>query len=337
MSKADNPFKNLELDEHTCFVCGREFNEDGSLEHVFPRWLQRKHNLWNQLIHLVNETTFRYSQIKVPCCSECNNEDLSRLENIISRAVNTGYDAVRELDELLIYQWVAKIYYGILRKEITLLHNRADKENDATILPKKWVEDLRTLHMFLQSIRRPIEFTNGNPFTVMVVNLHETEDEDSYWYRDNLMHMVCAIRSGVIGIIVALEDGGINDDSIKNYVRDFNGKKLHQIQFEELYARVVYQSSRLNRTLKFMTSVYVDNAQPMSVTMLNLSEFSNEPVVLRWDNFEYAQALYEIMHDRMQGLGLTLNDIYQESGEVMTWLTNREGKPHICGVDGIPV
>ncbi len=150
------------------------------------------------------------------------------------------------------------------------------------------------------------------------------------------MHMVCAIRSGGIGIIVALEDGGINEDSIKNYVRDVNGKKLHQIQFEELYARVVYQSSRLNRTLKFMTSVHLDNAQPMRVTMLNLPGFSNEPVVLRWDNFEYAQALYGIMQDRMERLGLTVKDIYQGPGEVMTWLTNYEGTPRLFDADGTP-
>lgn len=61
----DNPFESLNLNDRACFLCG---TQDGEItaEHVFPQWLQRKHNLWNQLIHLTNETRIRYRQITVP-------------------------------------------------------------------------------------------------------------------------------------------------------------------------------------------------------------------------------------------------------------------------------
>jgi hypothetical protein len=37
--------------------------------------------LWNQSIVLLNQTEIPYRLLKIPCCSECNNEHLGRLED----------------------------------------------------------------------------------------------------------------------------------------------------------------------------------------------------------------------------------------------------------------
>jgi hypothetical protein len=43
-------------------------------EHVLPKWLQRRFDLWNQEVILPNQTTFRYTKAKIPVKSEHNGE-----------------------------------------------------------------------------------------------------------------------------------------------------------------------------------------------------------------------------------------------------------------------
>lgn len=72
-------------------------------EHIFPKWLQNRFQLWNQNLILINRTNIRYRQLKVPCCRFCNNDHLSGIENRIVAALEKGPSAVRELPELDIY------------------------------------------------------------------------------------------------------------------------------------------------------------------------------------------------------------------------------------------
>ena len=53
-----NPFEAMSFNENKCFLCGCEFSEENpkTEEHVFPKWLQRECNLWNENIDLLNKT-----------------------------------------------------------------------------------------------------------------------------------------------------------------------------------------------------------------------------------------------------------------------------------------
>lgn len=82
----------------TCFVCGDFADSD---EHIIPKWIQRRYDLWNQKIRLPNDTTIAYRQLKIPCCKDCNNNVLSRLET----RVQDGDATDQEL-----WKWAAKIH-----------------------------------------------------------------------------------------------------------------------------------------------------------------------------------------------------------------------------------
>ena len=90
ISKYDHPFENFSLDDDRCFLCGINMGENVTREDVFPRWLQRKHNLWNKQLILANGTQIRYSQLKIPCCPKCNNEYLSKLHNQDNQLTERG-------------------------------------------------------------------------------------------------------------------------------------------------------------------------------------------------------------------------------------------------------
>jgi hypothetical protein len=141
-------FDALRLGDDNCFLCGSPLGEDKTREHVFPRWLQHRHNLWGQQLTLLNRTHITYSQLTIPCCKSCNSGHLSSMENRVRTAVEGGYAEAAKLDPLLLYQWMGKIFYGILRKELTLLLDRRNKDG-GTIIPPDLLEGFSTLHLFL--------------------------------------------------------------------------------------------------------------------------------------------------------------------------------------------
>jgi len=87
---AEQSFIEQSTSDDVCFLCGAS-GQDVTLEHVFPKWLQRRFDLWTQRIGLLNDSLIQYRQLTIPACARCNNVDLSRLESAVSRAVDGGY------------------------------------------------------------------------------------------------------------------------------------------------------------------------------------------------------------------------------------------------------
>src|SRR5580704_9225452 len=82
-----------------CFLCGcRLGKRNATEEHIFPKWLQARFNLWNEQLTLLNGTTMPYRALRVPCCSTCNNEHLSQIEDKVRSAVERGPRSVNRLD-----------------------------------------------------------------------------------------------------------------------------------------------------------------------------------------------------------------------------------------------
>lgn len=64
-----------------CFLCG-ETDKNLTKEHIFPKWLLKKYNLYDKKIKiLLNETTISYRNLTIPCCLDCNGKYLSIIED----------------------------------------------------------------------------------------------------------------------------------------------------------------------------------------------------------------------------------------------------------------
>ncbi|OCB75556.1 hypothetical protein B0A79_23885 [Flavobacterium piscis] len=95
----------FELTKETCFVCGKSAD---SREHIFPKWLQHKFNLWDQQITMANGTDISYRQLVVPCCKRCNTGFFSGLENKIANGTETDSD---------IWKWANKVHFALTLKD----------------------------------------------------------------------------------------------------------------------------------------------------------------------------------------------------------------------------
>lgn len=240
-SKIYSPFEDLNFDYDKCFLCG---GEPDSQEHVFPKWLQRKYDLWNQRIYFPNGTSIQYKDLKIPCCKNCNNKSLSQLENKIKEAVNGGYEKFKNLDELTILQWVTKVYYGNLFKKLNLLIDRKNKDL-GTMVNKEQIFSYRGLHEFLQSLRKPIEFTGDIPWSIQVFQVHNDPRLEDYEYIDTIFITGC-IRLADIGIVYSFGDWGYAKLGNSKIVNDFKDLIIHPIQLQEIAARFSYARSQIN-------------------------------------------------------------------------------------------
>src|SRR5262245_49103738 len=72
----------LELANAECFLCASPII-DGlyTLEHVVPAWAQRRYNLWDQRLTLLNGTDIPYRHVTIPCCDDCNGYRLKPMED----------------------------------------------------------------------------------------------------------------------------------------------------------------------------------------------------------------------------------------------------------------
>jgi hypothetical protein len=123
-----------------CFACGGP-PSTGVGEHVIPKWLQHKSNLFNERLTLLNGTLVPYRNLTVPCCEACNNGFLSQIENAVQPIIERGTIETPG-EKLLLGRWLSKILIGFLVKETSLLLDRK-RPDSGPMVPAQFIEDLK--------------------------------------------------------------------------------------------------------------------------------------------------------------------------------------------------
>lgn len=102
-----------------CFICGAsQLNTVFNDEHVWPKWLLKEFNLYDEVIKLGNNTTFTYSRYTTICCETCNSRMGEEIETpvkkILSLSAKEIKAALKESSKrLLIYRWLASIFLKV--------------------------------------------------------------------------------------------------------------------------------------------------------------------------------------------------------------------------------
>ena len=307
------PFDGMEFSDTQCFLCGQALKETNSREHVFPKWLLSRFNLWDQMVTLLNRTQIPYRYLTIPCCPTCNNEHLARLEQAVESTFRKGPKHLSAIDKLLLYQWTGKIFYGLLFRELSLDLDRARPEFGVITSPDL-MEDYRALHGFLQSIRIPIQFGNFFPGSVFVLEIETVPDVGDFDYSDSFIGMTFCIRMGNVGLIACLKDDGLIHDSLSDLYQSLEGVRLHPIQFDELCAIIFYKAYSMARSGKYV-SITPPGEQS---TVVKVPGFSLVPVFEEWDNKIFARFLEEFWAK----WGITYDEIYFPPDSIRSYLSD---------------
>jgi hypothetical protein len=307
----------MPLSQNHCFLCGEELTKNTD-EHIFPKWLQHKFNLWNQTITLLNGTLIPYRMLKIPCCSTCNNEHLSQLEIDISQAVDGGYDSFKKLEQDKIFYWAAKILFGLFFKELSLNVDRRDPMAGKIMSPEA-MKKFQTLHMLLQGIRFPTEYMPIKPYSIFIFKMYEYEKDDwqesNFNYFDSYIQTVFGMKMNDIGFILCIEDSGVQADFGKDYFNKYMDKTLHPVQLKEIYAKINYKQYLALHSPKYVI-IQNDNERIVRVNQPSGYLFDY------WSQEVYAHALAHIWGAYPH---LGLENIYVPPDMVISYLNNEDG------------
>lgn len=317
--------ESLELTNSECFLCARSITSGNyTQEHVIPAWAQRRHNLWNQLLVLLNGTEIPYRQLVVPCCYDCNRDHLGPIEDSLSQAVARGHKAVKAIPQRLLFLWLSKIFFGILYKELFLLLDRTDPAGTAIVTPD-FLRYYKTLRFFLQQAREKVRLIDFSPGSVFVFPMQSIATPDQEWdLCDNIETQFIGCRVGKVALLAALADGGAQQNFEEEF-EDIQDLALHPLQFRELCAQVSYMSTLATRVPKYI----FQEGSPHLMHQLPIGGLSMKPLFETSDPAAYAAFLHHYTE-------VPLEYLFDPPYKVRTWLRTSQGGPHFMDVQQYP-
>ena len=241
MFKSNSDLINFDLDKETCFVCG---DKSESVEHIIPKWLQKKFDLWDQKIEIPNLTHTTYKRLVVPACKKCNNEIYGALETKIKKKTENEQD---------IWRWANKIHFGLRLKDHFFEFDRSK--------PGSKIIDVFKNNDYFQKNRKFLHCVSGKfscfPDPFGSVFIFDLEIEADF----NLIHIIQSnsiyICTGDRIYIVFINDGQIlkNDlnimkkfEEIKNDKKNIIGGTLF------FYAQCIYYFEQYEYSLPMMST-----------------------------------------------------------------------------------
>lgn len=225
-----------------CFLCKRAV--DVTDEHVFPKWLQNRFNLWDKSVILKNSSLIRYRELKIPCCSECNTKHLSKIETVVSSLLEKEDISGMITESESLFIWLYKIMFGINYKEIFLSSDRR-QPNSPKIVTDESLLSRDTYNLFLRFVRKEVFFEGFAPYSLFVFRLTDSTPT-TYYYASEPYAMFASAIIGNIGLVASFQDDGyISRDIERNNF--LNGlKELSIPQFGDFAAFVLHLKTRMN-------------------------------------------------------------------------------------------
>jgi hypothetical protein len=275
-----NPFKDLDFNEHFCFLSGDLTNENIS---VFPEWLMEYFKLGDEKIEMMDKTiSYNYSDLKLPCTPEVK-EAFEVLDVKVEAAYKEGFEGMAALDQELLFQWTGRMVYGLLYYEMIYEKNRMLAKSEEFLLSDTLKERFGNFHLMLQSIIEPISFVGKKPWSIAVFPLKYSSDIFSY--RDDAINLMFSFGVNGFGFIACLQDNGVIEEKQKDILDKMKGHVLHPVQFEELYARFHYS----DYILQYRPEYRIENQE--NKIIIEVETAGSQPVFGFWDKDVFAHLL----------------------------------------------
>jgi hypothetical protein len=310
------PFNTFNFSNTKCFLTGEALKSEEEKIQVFPQWLMSQYNLEDQPFKLLDESIATYKDLKIPCSAAINEEYLEPLESEIAAAFNQGYDGVKALDELKLFQWAGKLLYGIIFNEIQAGIKMQHAQGDEFNISQSIIHKFSQLHLMLQSINLPLQFEGFKPYSLFLFKVNN--QEEVFGYRDEINTLTFALRIKEFGLVICLQDNGANGRYHQEIADKIKDETLHPIQFEEFSARVYYSAYLFNRLPEYNILPVGDD---IYLEAMPLRGISNKPLFDDWVNRTYGQVLESFW----KNWGFLLLEIIKNPDKPMSFLFDADG------------
>ncbi len=310
------PFETFNFSKNHCFLSGEKLNSPEEEISVFPLWLMQEYQLADKPFKMLDESIASYRDMKLPCSQATYINAIEPLEDLVRDAFLNGYEAVSKLPEIRLFQWIAKLVYGILFNEIRIGIKQQAAIGEAFNFSQSLVHKFSNLHIMLQSLIRSVEFDGTSPWTIKVVRI--AAEQDLFNYRDEINTLTFSLSMKDFGIIACLQDNGANGLYNKETVDKVGTNPLHPVQFEELCGRFFYSNYLFNRLPEY-TIMPVENV--VFIEPMPLRGMSSKPLFDDWQNKVYGQ----VLENFWKPWGFVLYEIIKDPERPMSFLFDEQG------------
>lgn len=243
-----------------CFVCGAApatvpFND----EHVIPRWLLRRYDLFPSTIRLPNDTNIRYDRYTVPCCTACNSLMGRVLEEPVRALVEGGYDAVRTHQEqhgiLLFYVWMGLIFLKTHLKDRKLRAHLDARKGVAPIadeLQYDW-HGLHYLHTLVRRFATDAGIHGSALGSFVAIRVQDEGAKNAFDFGDLYAAQSVMLRMGEFAFLAAFNDGGASAQFLKQRLERVTGP-VSDVQLRELAAELAFINAHLKEHSELRSS-----------------------------------------------------------------------------------
>ena len=310
------PFKTLQFDAKHCFLSGQALVSSEEEKGVFAPWFLQAFGLSVRPFKLLDESIATYQALKVPCSSAVYEEAIAPLEAEIQEAFSKGYEGLKEVSEIKLFQWIAKLLYGIIYHEIKQGIRQQKTLGEAFTLSQAMAHKFGNLHIMLQSLIQPINFEEPKPWSIQMFKL--AQEDNFFSYRDELNTLSFSLRAHDFGIIACLQDNGTNAQYHHGILEICDDQTLSPAQFEELCARFFYSAYLFNRLPEYAV---LPTSETIFIEAMPLQGISSKPIFDVWDVKTYGQ----VLENFWKPWGFTLLEIIKDPENPMSFLTDEAG------------
>jgi len=313
-----DPFDRMQFNSETCFLCGAFINANQTVP-VFSNWLMRHYQFGEKQLLLLDKSIIQYKDLTIPCCINCREQHIEPLDQRLEKAHQKGVAGFKAADERDIYLWLAKMFYGMLVRELLNEQNPLIMPEHAVGENPKMFTKFQSLFKLLQALRLPILFDDFTPFSLFILEVKETETDTPFEYRDELNTMMFSIKMGTVQVICHLLDNNVLQKALKPVYDDLKNKPVHPIQAAEFTARAYYAAYLFN-----LIPEYFERRPAPGEDFLTYDTLVDDitmPVFNPWEQQAYAKLLEEMWRkwdisrqQILQNPREPLSYIYDETG-----------------------
>ena len=311
------PFQTFNFGNRNCFLTGEPLSDADQKIPVFPQWLMDRYQLAERPFKMLDESMATYADIKMPCSLAIATEYLEPIEKEIADAFDAGYEAVKDIDGLRLFQWAGKLLYGILFNEIQAGIKLQHAQGEAFNISQSLIHKFSNLHLMLQSINLPIILDGFKPYSIFLFKVDNAGDE--FYYRDEINTLTLSLRIKDFGLVMCLQDNGANFRYHEDVVNKIGESVLHPIQFEEFCGRVFYSAYLFNRLPEYNVLPAGDETY---VEAMPLRGMSSKPLFDDWIGKTYGQVLESFW----KNWGFLLFEIIKNPEKPMSFLFDSDGE-----------
>lgn len=280
-----NPFDSLIFQPDICFLTGAFLTEDTRcMIHAFPTWLMQRYHLEDANMMMLDGDRMFYKDMLLPASKEVA-EAISKLDKITQKAFEEGYDSVVQLPELILFQWMARVMYGVLYQDFSYAisqQERRRKEFKVSPLLRKKYKNLR---LMLQSLVRPVNFENFSPWSIKCSRVNISKDILNY--KDETRKLNFCLGMNGFAIAACLQDNGEVATFHQDVFEKMRDATLHPVQFEELYARFLYANYLLYEIPDYIITA---KGEALNFQMPE-NPYKGAPHFKEWEDKMFAQVL----------------------------------------------